>query len=357
MVLFAVGIIFLTRAYNNRSYSSYRIVQSEEKTDSVSKCRYTPDGVVRYSLDGAALLNRKLENVWSLTYAMSDPRIDVCGKQVLLYDRLGTSIYVYDTKKQTGAFETEHPILCACVSRKGTVAAVLKNGEKAELVYYEGTGTRIAGGESSITNPGYPVSLSITDDGRGLAVSYLTVTEGNIGSLVRFYYFGRGRHDGDTQVGEAAFSGVFVPEVRYLNGNECVIIRDNGFSVCKGTDEPKETKTVDFDEEIVSTFHDGSHVGFIFRSDRKGHRFLVKLYSTSGNLQSSMYIDHSYDRVHVCGDQIIFSDSTYLSVYSTRGVCRFQGRLKEGNIRDALKIGNNRLLVLTDQTAEVLELV
>ncbi|MBP3877927.1 MAG: hypothetical protein J6E44_08230 [Lachnospiraceae bacterium] len=357
VVLLAVGVIFLTNALKQRTYSSFRVVLAEERIDSVSRCGYTPDGVVRYSLDGAALINQKLETVWSVTYAMSDPRIDVCGKQVLLYDRMGTAVYLYDSKKQRGAFETPLPILAACVSEKGTAAVILKDGEKTELMYYDKSGSLIAGGESSITSPGYPVALSITDDGCGLAVAYMTVTDGNIGSLVRFYDFHQGKRDGDTLAGEIPFSGVFVPDVRYLNGDECVIFRDDGFTVCRGIANPKETKSVDFDEEIVSVFRDGSHMGFVFRSTEKGHRFLVNMYSTSGNLQSSMYIDHSYDRVHVCGDQIIFSDSANLSIYSTRGVCRYQGKLRDGNIRDVLKIGRNRFFVLTDQAAEVLELV
>ena len=83
VVLLAVGVIFLTNALKQRTYSSFRVVLAEERIDSVSRCGYTPDGVVRYSLDGAALINQKLETVWSVTYAMSDPRIDVCGKQVL----------------------------------------------------------------------------------------------------------------------------------------------------------------------------------------------------------------------------------------------------------------------------------
>lgn len=357
VVLFAVLVITLVTAGARKTYSSYEIILSEKKEDSVSRYEYTPDGVVRYSTDGAALINNKLQAVWTLTCDMADPRIDVCRHYVLLYDRKGTSVYLCRGRNTLGSFHTELPIVTARVSGRGTVAAILQNGEKTELAYYEQSGTRIAAGESTITDPGYPVSLDVSEDGYGLAVSYLTVTDGTIGTRVRFCNFRSGGNDGNIIAGEASCSGIFAPDVRYIRGEECVLFRDNGFTVYRGIKSPTETKSVDFSGDVVSVFCEDSHIGFVFQSDKKEHRFYVKTYSLKGNLQSEMYIDHSFDRIHVCGDQIVFSDSTSFSVYSARGVCRYSGRLPEGNIHDVLGIGGGRLMVFTDQAAEVIRLV
>ena len=189
------------------------------------------------------------------------------------------------------------------------------------------------------------------------AVAYLTAAEGITGTTVRFYYFGSdGKTRENNMTGEFVYQGVFAPEVQYLGGDECVIFRDDGFTVIRGAEKPEEIRSITFTDDICSVFHDGKHLGFVVRSSEKEHRYRMNLYSTKGNLISSAYVDTSYERIRVCGDEVILSNHSEFSVVSTRGKCRFRGMLKEGNIADALRIGSNRILVLTDQKMEVLKL-
>ena len=39
----------------------------------------------------------------------------------------------------------------------------------------------------------------------------------------------------------------------------------------------KEKKTVKFDQEIISTFHDGNRIGFVFDGGDSGHKYLMKV--------------------------------------------------------------------------------
>ena len=177
------------------------------------------------------------------------------------------------------------------------------------------------------------------------------------GTTVRIYHFGaEGRNHENNMTAEFVYPGVFAPEVQYLGGNECAVFRDDGFTIIKGSKAPEEWRTVSLGEDICSVFHDGTHLGFITRSSDAEHKYCMSIYSTNGNLISSVYADTPYERVRVCGDRVILSSHTEFSVLSTKGVCRFRGRLKEGNISDALKIGKKRLLILTDQKMEVITL-
>ena len=357
VVLLVLLAIVIRDAIADRTYTGYRVEKAVQKTDSVSKFEYVDGNVVRYSKDGAALINKALETVWTAAFSLENPRIDVCQGQILFYDRLGTQIHLYNQKEQNGSFQTELPILTARVSGHGTVAALLRDGEKVNLVYYTRTGEPIAAGESSMRNPGYPVSLSLSSDGMSLAVSYLTAADGGTGTTVRFYNFGTdGQSKQDNMTAEFTWAGVFAPEVQYLSGDECAIFRDDGFTIVRGTSSPAESKTVTFHDDICSVFHDGTHLGFITRSADSGHRYQMSLYSTGGNLLSSAYVDSAYEWVRVCGDEVILSSSSEFSVYSTGGKCRFRGRLKDGTISDALRIGRDRILILTDQRMEVIAL-
>ena len=357
VVLLVVVVIFLKDYADNRTYSTYEVVKSEKKSDSVSKYAYTDGNVVRYSIDGAALINRNLDTLWNQPYSMLDPRIDICGGRILLYDRLGSAIHIFNKKGQVSSFAADGPILAARISAKNTVAALLKDGENVSFVYYTEDGTPIASGESSMSDPGYPLALTVSDDGGTVAISYLTVDDGVVGSKIRFYDFSsRGHNHENNMTGEDTCQGILIPEIQFLNGDECVAFRDDGFTVYKGRKSWKAVKNVDFDSEIVSTFHDGSHMGFIFRSEDRAHRYEMKICTTNGNLVSSAYVDQPYTRVHVCGDWVIFSNNSSFSVYSMNGVCRYSGNVQAGCVADVLRIGKNELLTLTDYNMEVIRL-
>lgn len=357
VVLIVVAAICLKHYTDNRTYTTYEVVKSEQKSDSVSKYAYSDGCVLRYSIDGAALIKSDLSTAWNESYAMLDPRTDISGDHILIYDRLGTAIHIYNARGEVSAFSADGPILTARISRRNTVAALIRSGDEVVFTYYSSDGTPIAAGTSTLMDPGYPLALTVSDDGRAVAISYLTIANGVVGSLVRFYSFsGSGQNRENNMTGEASFQGILCPEIQYLNGDECVLFRDNGFTVYRGRNHPSESRSVDFDSEIVSCFHDGSHMGFLFRSEDRNHRFEMKIYTTNGNLISSTYVDQAYTRVHVCGDWVIFSSSSGFAVYGMNGVCRYSGNVKSGCVADVLRIGKNRLLTLTDYNMEVIRL-
>ncbi|MDO5703077.1 MAG: DUF5711 family protein [Lachnospiraceae bacterium] len=358
VVIVAAVVIFYKMSSDRRTYSGYRIEQSREKTDNISKYEYVEGYVLKYSSDGAELLRKDMSSAWTASYSMTDPRIDLSGTHILMYDRLGTRLYIFDLKGEVSSFQAGGPVLKARISDKNTVAVLTRNGDNVGFAYYSADGTPIASGESTMTDPGYPLGIALSGDGTRIAISYLTVSGGTIGSCVRFYNFGRaGRDHENNMVAEEKLDSVVAPEIDYFDGNECVLLRDNGFTVYRGQGDISVYKSVDFTGDIVSAFHDGSHMGFVFRSEDKSHRYDMQIYSTSGNLVSTCHVDEAYSNVHVCGDHVVFSNSSGFSVYSMRGVCRYSGTVSGGGLSDVLRIGRDRFLALTDYHMEILRLV
>ena len=349
-------ILFLKNEADHKTYTSYTVELQKEKTENASKYEYVNGSILRYSIDGASLLRKDLEAAWTIGFSMMDPRLDLCGTHILIYDRLGTQAVILDMKGQVSSFSALGPILTARISARDTVAMLVQDGDKVDFIYYSGTGEQIASGESSMSDPGYPLALAVSDDGTDVAISYLSAAEGSISSIVRFYNFGtKGKGQVNNMTGEDAFEGVIAPDIDYLNGNECVVFRDNGFTVYKGQNGTAY-RSVDFDHEIVSVFHDGSHMGFVFDSEDKEHRFDMQIYTTSGNLVSSCCVDQTYRRVHVCGDWVIFSSNAEFSLYSMKGYCKYSGTLQGGGVADVLRIGKERIFALTDYFMEVLKM-
>lgn len=357
VVILVLAVLLAKYLIDHHRYRSYKVVTSEEKTDNVSEYEYADGKILRYSSDGAALLKTNLDAIWNVTFTMGMPSVDVCGATSAIYDKRGTSVCIYNEKGSIGSFNTDKPILFGRVSEQGNFAAVLEDGETTWINYYSKSGTEIATISTNLSSPGYPASICLSHDGLFLAVSYFTAGGGAPGTHLVFYNFGNaGRDKTDNEVATEDFPGTLIPEVEYLSNTEAVAFRDNGFTVYKGSELPKKTKSVDFKEEIVSTFYDSTHMGFIFKSSDKNHKYEMKIYTTNGNLVSTSYIDLIYDKVRVCGNQVLFYNSSELAVYSMQGWCRFSGTLNEGDIADVLQTASNRYFVVSDTKAGIIRL-
>ena len=357
-VVLAVLLVLLVKTIaDHHVYHGYAVVDVSDKTDNISEYCYINGNILRYSSDGAALLTKDLSTVWNVSFTMDSPAVDSCGSTVVLYDISGTNVYVYNDKKEVGHFQTDLPIVKAKVSSAGNVAAILSDNDTTWIKYYTSAGSEIAAAGSTIKSPGYPTDMALSEDGLFLAVSYLTVSSDTVGTHLAFYNFGEaGRNATDNLVASEDFAGTIIPEVAYLSNDEAIAFRENGFTIYKGSGTPVKTQSIDFDDEVVSTFYDSRHIGFIFKSKDAEHKYVMKIYSINGVLLTTTNVDVIYDTVKVCGDQVIFNNSTELSVYSLDGIERFTGVLDEGDIAYALKIGRNRYLIVTDTKTETIKL-
>ena len=183
-----------------------------------------------------------------------------------------------------------------------------------------------------------------------MAVSYVTVSGGAVGSKLVFYDFRDSTSD-EHVLATHELAGTIVPELRYYGGNSLMAVRDNGFTVYRGEQEPKAVKTVDFADEIESCFHDDKYIGFIFSSDDPEHRYRMEIYSSGGAFVSKSYVDIIYEKIHMYNNEILLVNGSEAAVYSKRGVRRFAGSLNEGIIYDMLKLGRNKYFVITDMQA------
>lgn len=356
-VVFVVAMFLVVKnAVDHRSYSSYKITDQDPKENNVSDYEYVDGYILRYSSDGASLLKADHETVWNESFAMAKPKVSVCDDQMLVYDQMGTSVYIYNEKGKVGSFATPLPILKAVISKKDTIAMLLKDGAAIDFAYYRADGSQIAAGQSHMEDLGYPTDLALSPNGQNLLISYLRTVDGKAGSVLNFYNFGKaGQAQKNNLVASDRLDGVFVPEVYCLDNHRMVAVRDDGFSIYEGTDSIIESKHVKFEKEIISAFHDDSHLAFIF--DKGGDaRYRLQLYTRSGNLISTADVTTPYSKARVCDDQILLYNQADVTIYSMKGFCRFRGTIKEGNIGDILKTGRNRYLVVTDEKMETIRL-
>ena len=355
IVVLLVAAVIAYRVYERRSYDSYEVISEETSADNISNYRYVKGRILRYSADGASLLKPDLESVWYVSYNMTQPCVSTFGKTVIIYDRRGSEVQVYDEDGKVGSFATEMPILYACCSKSGNVACVLESGDGMEIAYYSAEGMRIATLSKSAEETGFPVSMALSENGKQLAVSYVTAVNGAVSTNLVFYSF-RNPDSADKVIADLNYSGIVIPDIKYINDTVAAVFRDNGISFFGGSGRPVENAAVDFEDEIISAFTGDGFVGVIFRNRNSTKPYRMEIYSGNGKLISQTDIEIVYDRISVCGSEILFSSSSELAIYTKKGICRFYGGVEEGNLSEVQKVGRKRYLVVTDMNTKVIEL-
>ncbi|MBQ9064685.1 MAG: hypothetical protein IJ123_04485 [Blautia sp.] len=354
LILAAIGVlVFLTQ----RTYHNYKITASTEKADTVSTKYVELDGkFLKYSAEEVALVTKDLETVWSETHSMQNPVADVNGKRVVIADKDGTRLEMYDKNGLTGSCTTAYTIVKASISSGGLVAAILDSGEDTWINYYGTDGSLIAENQTRIDDPGYPMDVAISNDGIIMMVTYQFVKGGETTSYVAFYNFGNaGQNEENRIVSGYEYDGIVIPQVEYLSGTHSVAIRDDGFVIYEGRQVPKESTTVNFNKEIVSTFYDKDTVGLVFRNDDSEKLYTMQVYDAGGRLKFSKDFNIPYTSIRISDGCILMYNSSQMCVIDSKGKEKYMGTV-DGTINDFFKIGWNRYLLVLDSGVQVIKL-
>ncbi|MDO4479333.1 MAG: DUF5711 family protein [Lachnospiraceae bacterium] len=339
-------------------YTDYKVIDDSviTKKDNVSVYRALNDDILRYSSDGASLMNQSLKSRWNVTYTMTDPQADTCAKAMVIYDKGGTDVRIFDRNGSVGEFKTSSPIVKARVSAKGNVAVLLHEGDAAVIRYFTSSGGEIAVIASTLKSTGYPVDFDISENGRYLAVSFASLETSSVGSVINFYDFGSGGQSfKDNIVSTVTYEAVLVPQITWMADGSCAAIRDDGFVIFKGQNLAP-AKEVMFDQDIISFFHDDERLGFIFRSLEGEAPYVMNIYGTNGLMKATGPVNIEFDNVSISGDQIILTSSRKLGIYTMKGDCRFEGELDEGSIVHCIHLTGSRYLLVTNAKTEMIRL-
>ena len=355
VALLAVAGILTAR---NWQYGSYKVVSSSDQEDTQST-QYVGFGghVLKYSGDEVALIDTGGETIWSDPQEMENPVADICGDSCVVYDKSGRTMAVYNSEGRQGFIETSLPIMKARTASQGVVAAILEDGETTWINFYDKDGSEIATGKTSVDSPGYPVDLDVSENGLLIGVAYLTVADNQVSSYVAFYNFGNtGQNQMDNMVSGYTYDDVVAPRIYYMDASRAAVLRDDGFVLYQGRQIPEETKTVQAEGEIVSTFFDERHLGLVYHTTEGEDPYWMVVYDAAGNEEFSQTFDFSYDNIQISQDQIIMYNSNEFAIYTMYGVCRYQGSLKEGSIQNIFRVAGNRYMVIMENGIQTIKL-
>lgn len=349
----AVGLVLFIE---KRSYRTYDIIQTSEQEDIVStKYEVMSGKILRYSPDGAALVNSEMDAYWSSLYEMQNPVADIRGDWAVIADVDGTSMKIFDKDGEGGSVTTSYSIVKARISSNGLVAAILDGGDSTWINYYDSDGSLIAENQTHVEDPGYPMDVAVSDNGEIMMVTYQFIDGSDTTSYVAFYNFGDvGQNEDDRIVSGYTYEGVVIPEIRYFDAERSVALREDGFTVYKGRQIPKESVTEKVDKEIVSTFCDDDTIGMVFKNGNKDKQYTMKVYSINGSLRFTKDFNIPYTTIKISGGNILLYNDSQICVMNSRGVEKYSGTV-DGSINNFIKIGWNRYLLVLDSGVNVIK--
>ncbi len=325
LLLLAAAAAITYYYYENKVYSAYDVISSEERKDAgapyfasfrgkLLKC--TNDGAVYTELDGTP--------IWNQTYEMDRPMVETCGDYVAIYEPSGTQAYILDIVGLQGSIHTTLPIQKVSIASQGTTAILMEDDGTGYLQLYDKKGAILASGELHVQNSGYPLDIALSENGEKMAVSMLDINDGALKTAIAFYNFGAvGQNEIDKIVSSYSYEDVVIPQIQYLADDTMAAFGDNRVILFTGPQKPAEAKTIELAGKVKSVFYDSTHFGLIY-DGTDGKKYRLELYNLSGGRVMEVAFDIDYTDVEIWdnGELCILGEDS-CEIYNPRGECKF----------------------------------
>ena len=330
VVLLVAGAVFAYK-YINKVYETMEVMAVVDWTPT-GEATILPYGndFISYSSDGIHCTGSKGVDLWSFSYVMQDPMVEVRGDYVAVADRGGRNVYIYDRSGPIGEIATPSPVQMIRLSAGGVVAAVLDDITTTPVYLYYHDGTPISYFRTTMSRSGYPSAIGISDNGRLVAISFLYVDNGQITSRVAFYNFGEvGKNETDNLVSGHEYPSELVPMVEFLDDDTAFAVANDRLMIYEGAETPTAVSENRISGEVRSVYHGSGRVGLVYFDEGGSSKYVCDVYDQKGELDCSIHFDVDYKEIRFSGNRIIIYNSSSCEVYTTKGMLKYKGDFED----------------------------
>lgn len=354
LVLVTAGIFYYR--YQTRAYDDYQVLETMERQDSAGTAFMEFNGnILKYGNDGAFYIDAENHLIWNQTYEMQSPILDTCEKYVAIAERKGKMIYIMDVTGPCGEIQTNRPIQQIHVANQGMVAVLMEEQGTGYIQLYDKEGEFLAEGELNSKNSGYPLDISISNDGKKMAVAMLDPGEGSVKTTVAFYNFGSvGQNEIDNIVSSYPYSDMVIPKIEFLTNDVAVAFGDTKVIFYEGSQKPVEKETIELGQEVRSIFYNSHYIGLVFESEGNGQAYMVKIFDLRGTLVRNFEFSMEYDEIEfLSNDEICIRNNLECSIYTLQGMRRFHYNFSKDIHKVIHTIGRRYLFLMDGATEKV----
>ncbi len=315
------------------------------------KFAYFGENMIKYTKDGATYIDASGKNIWTQSYEMKTPIINVNGDYVIIADQQGNNIYICNTEGCTGVAKTQLPITKAAVSAKGVTAAVVEDSTASYIFYFKKNGEELGINiKMLLSGDGYPVDIALSPDGQQIVMSVMYMANGALKNKVVFYDFSEiGKNINNRFIGgfEEEFDDKMVARVRYLNDQTVCAFSDKGLTFISVKDVIPDVNVISVPvaEDIESICYSDKYAAVVV-DNPSGNPYRLDVYSTDGKQVTSFDFDYDYTNVEIDGEKIFLSNEESCKVYNMDGHLKFQGQMNfaVSCVRDSKKHLNSLIV-------------
>lgn len=361
LAVLAIVITVVTVMFLNREYKGYKVVKSSE-TNYENTAGYVQfsGNLLKYTPDGVSYINSNGDTVWSAGIDMKMPMVVVSGNYAVVADMNGNSVCVFSNEGQVSSLTMPYTICDVDVANQGAFAVALESDETNYINLYNKKGEIVYEMQTTIDKSGYPLDMSISDDGQKLFTSYINIGATSVQNNLAAYNFGDvGQNsNADRMVGGYKFDEEVVPKVEFVDNDTVVAFGTNTISIYSMKEKPSEKAELKFEQEIRSVFYNQDYIGVVqdVADEKSEHMYRIKVYDLRGNLEFDDYIDFNYDNIYAAEKEIVITGGNDSKIYRTNGSVKFQGSLS-GRIMSMVPSGNYlEYVVVYDNSTEIIKL-
>ncbi len=326
VIIVAVIVICILSA-ESKIYTSVKVTEEISWSDNSGlDILQIGNNLLTYSKDGAVCSSLGGKALWNKTFEMQNPLVKVRGEYAAIGDYNGTTIYVVNSDGVLGEIDTTLPIKAVDVSGKGTVIAVVDDNPVTWIYLYSKEGKLLLYAKTSMSDYGYPVDVTLSDDSGMLAVSYVYTDGGDVASRVAFYNLQDvGDNYQDNLVSAFSYVDAVVPMIRFLDSENSFAVADNRFMLYSGQQIPTTTKEILLIENVRNVVYGNGYVGLIYLNTDGNGKYRMEVYDVKGNQVGKYFFDRDYSDILMCNEMIYIYDAGGLEIYNMKGTLKFSG--------------------------------
>ena len=342
------------------TYDSYEDYETEAsvRIDSSSNSKYEPfeDFVLKYSNEGVSYIDGEKE-LWNESYDMQTPIIDVCESYFAIADKNTNDIIVFNKKGKIGNITTNYPLIDLDVARQGVVAALLQEQNASYIEIYDSSGERLVSHKSLLNENGYPIAISLSQDGTKLMVSYVTTSKGSVKERLVFYNFSsKGRKFKDGIVGEfEGYGDSFIPSVKFMTNSDAAVVGEDLVDFYSVDLKPSLKEHIEIKEKIQKVFYSDNYVGLVFNSKEKKNASRIEVYNKSGKQLMNKEVDFEFESIRFANNKVLLYNSRQCDILSFKGIEKFKYHFKE-NLLDIVPTKDEKFLIMYNTRIEKISL-
>ena len=324
LAVLLIALIYITEI-RERTYRAYEVLSSSDYTDDMAT-GFLPygEGMIRYNRNGALAYNRDAKPIWNGSYEMQNPIGDVCKEYAVVADRGDKSIEIFNKKGSVGRIITINNILKVEVAQQGVVAVLSGDEDSNYINLYSKDGKELVDAKiTNVSEEGYPIDISLSEDGKKLVVSHIAVNQGELVSYLAFYNFGEvGQNEPGRLVGGVFYKNVVIPRVTFLNNDYVGVYKEDSVMLFHMEEIPELIIEHEFEEEIKSILYDEKHYGLVLERKDALHKKIL-LYNLKGKKVLEEEIDFNYDKIFLYDEEIIIYDNLSAKIFKLNGIEKF----------------------------------